>query len=525
MDLNFDARRLPRRPRAFAVLLMGVMLWGISGEIRSQPSVTVVRLTVQTQADAPVVRCTPPRSPAPRAPSSDPLEMPAEEEIREVLGATPPEPSAEPIGQERSGLPLARLQSGESLKVALWGDSHFAAGFFTEELVRLLGFSQGAVRTQFLPATLARSGVRLPVRTACASSEWQAEPAYYKAAAAQSPAPGLVSMVAAGGPRAELALDLRPAQGVASTARTVRLLYQAPEGARVSVEVDSMPGHHLSLEPQSGPAAIELAASSPISTVRLRLLQGGLRFQGVESLSDQEAPLQLDVFGYPGATAASWKSVNAEQLSAWFSRAPYDVVMLGFGTNEGADRRFDAQAYRAGLAAAIQKLKSVFPLASCVLIGPGDRGVLVRRSSKASVARASKAAKSGKGAKTAKPTRGKSNQSERRPVAARPNPALLTYSLVHSQIAKIQQEEASAAGCIAWNAFEAMGGPGSAYRWRLANPPLMASDLIHFTAQGYRRLSQLFVRDLGWVGGASSLEPAGQPREHPSERAASPGSP
>jgi lysophospholipase L1-like esterase len=47
----------------------------------------------------------------------------------------------------------------------------------------------------------------------------------------------------------------------------------------------------------------------------------------------------------------------------------------------------------------------------------------------------------------------------------------------------------------------AMGGAGAAYQWMLANPPLMARDLTHFTLPGYQRLAQELADALGWKSG------------------------
>jgi lysophospholipase L1-like esterase len=171
------------------------------------------------------------------------------------------------------------------------------------------------------------------------------------------------------------------------------------------------------------------------------------------------------VFGYPGATAAAWERADLDYLRAWFSADSYDLVVLEYGTNEGNASPFDPDAYRRHLGDAVRKLRSVFPSAACVLVGPGDRGVLVRRSARGRQARA----------------------------------ALLRYSGVHESIARIQQQVAAQAGCQSWSALDAMGGPGSAYAWAKQQPPLMAPDLIHFTVRGYQRLGQAFARSLGWT--------------------------
>jgi lysophospholipase L1-like esterase len=272
----------------------------------------------------------------------------------------------------------------------------------------------------------------------------------------------------------------------------------------VVVSVDDGAEQEVSLDAPAGPAALELVSAAPLSLLRLRLLEGSWRLHGLELRHDSAPALLLDVFGYPGATAASWKLAELDYFGAWFGARDYDLVMLEFGTNEGADARFDAAAYRQMLTAAVTNLRATFPAAACVLIGPGDRGVLVRRSSKAK-------RKNGKAPAVAKKSAQKKN--------ARPAPAvdvnaplpeaLLRFSRVHGQIARIQQEVAAGQGCLAWNAFEAMGGAGSAYRWAREKPPLMAADLTHFTIKGYQKLGEMFATNMGWS--AARIWPQGLP--------------
>ena len=75
----------------------------------------------------------------------------------------PPAPPPPPTG--RWLVPLA----GQPLRVALWGDSHLAAGFFSQELARVLGLTPEQVQAARWPATVGRAGVRLPLRKSCAS--------------------------------------------------------------------------------------------------------------------------------------------------------------------------------------------------------------------------------------------------------------------------------------------------------------------------------------------------------------------
>lgn len=425
------------------------------------PAITMVR--VQTQAQAPDITCNTvkPKPPADKAVDPDPPEMPDDLEVQRQLSAwahPPAQSSATP--EHGKWWPV---RSGEPLRVGFWGDSHLAAGFFTAEWARLSGLPADQIKSRFIPANMGRAGVRLPLRKSCVDTAWRYEPGHAVAAGASAPGPGLVNLFSqqAG---ARLGWDLRNAAGQADK-RQVRLLYQqTPSPIVLTLRVDGGPERVLNLQGPPGPAVLELVGDAPLSVVQVQLQEGALRLQGMEWPVPSNTRLQMDVFGYPGATVAGWKSVAGEELRAWWGSSPYDVVVLAFGTNEGNVQPFDAHAYGQLLKASVAAWRLQFPAAQCVLIAPGDRGILVRRSQKRSKA----------------------------------GPDLLRFTRVHEEIGRLQRQTAAANGCQFWSALEAMDGAGGAYRWVRQNPALMARDLIHFSVPGYQRLAQRFARDMGW---------------------------
>ena len=124
------------------------------------------------------------------------------------------------------------------------------------------------------------------------------------------------------------------------------------------------------------------------------------------------------------------------------------------------------------------------------MIGPGDRGVLVRKSSLRQSKKKSKAKAKAKA---------KKSKAALRPAAKRPpDSVLLQYSRVHQTINEIQTRVGEQWGCSSWSMQQAMGGQASSYIWAARTPALMAGDLIHFTPAGYRSLAQVFAKDFGW---------------------------
>lgn len=450
-------------PACLAAALLGMPLADAAAQA-ADPLATL-RVTLPAGGAVTDFQCKPrSRRAAPRAPEADPLEPPGDDDVAALLQ---PQASAGQIAPGLSLLPPV----GERLRVAVWGDSHMAAAFFTDELVRLAGLDPALARPSLLPATFGRAGVRLPLRRHCAEGEWRYESAHAAATAAASTGPAMTAMVASR-PGAAITLDLRTVRG--GEAGPLRLLYEA-DGAplRVALALDGGDATELDLQARPGPAVLEIASDAPVSQLRLRLVAGTLRLQGLALAPPSRALLQLDVFGYPGATAAGWTRLPADGLRPWLAPDAYDVVVMAYGTNEGNATPFDAAAYGQSVTAAVANLRAAFPAARCVLIGPGDRGVLMRRSQKA------------RGAAAA-----------RRAGPAVTPAALLRYTRVHESIASMQQQAAQAAGCAFWSPLQAMGGPGSAYRW--ARQGLMAPDLIHFTVAGYQQLARDFAAAAGW---------------------------
>jgi lysophospholipase L1-like esterase len=444
----------------------------------------------------------PRKGPAPSRPAlapAEPTEIPDEAEIEQAL-----KEASEPSGARLANPSQAgalRPEKTNHLRIAIWGDSHMAAAFFSDQMLRQLtgpaGPNANPFSSRFVHAGVGHGGVRALVRKTCMTGEWAREMAYAHGDAAAAPGPGMTSLVAKK-PGATLALDLRDAQGLARHTRLQLLHHGDPsDPIRLAISVDGEAETQLTLTPQAGPNALALSTDLPLSTLQIRVLEGSFRFQGIKlpesaTSTSNPAPLHLDLFAYPGATVAGWVRSDLAYLASWFTDQPYDLALIAFGTNEGNDPRFSETAYRDTLNKALGNFRQVFPQTQCVLIGPGDRGIRVAKS---------KTAKANKGtpkqAANKQDPKAKSSKNSK-PVKPNPSPSnLLKYSRIHAQIGQIQTELAAQHGCLAWSMQEAMGGIGSAYPWARKNPPLMAPDLIHFTPAGYRELANRFMADFG----------------------------
>lgn len=359
--------------------------------------------------------------------------------------------------------------------IGIWGDSHLAAGFLTDELVAALGLNKEDATPGFLPPTMGRGGVRLPIKKFCKSSGWRLANAYVARGKLQKFGPALTRLENIQDDTS-LWVDFRY-QNVQPALQQLTILFGnvREQPVVLEVKVDDSPSQQIELK--EGENRLHLYGKLPFSQLRLRVISGSLGIEGFAPVYVSHPHLKLDIFGIPGATAHSWQVIDPFYLRKRLNSDDYNIVILEYGTNEGADRNFDAEKYKAALAGSLQGMKAAFPNSQCLLIGPTDRGVLVKKQRQ-----------------SAKKKTGSKIGNNAEPVLRE---QILKYASIHARIAEIQKSLAQTNGCGFWDWQLAMGGPGSAYRWFFRNPPLMAKDLTHLTRMGYQKSARMFVSDMG----------------------------
>ena len=458
---------------ALSVVMLSSMT-AIAGESK--------RVSFTANPNAPELRCpaapvAPTPAPAPAAPDEDPEVVPSEEDLGDLAHPEPvPPPTLDPSLVAGFALRPAggRVQP---LRVAVWGDSHMASGVFSGELIRSLGTRGAEVETSYLPPTMGRSGVRLPLRKYCQATTWRLEPAYTSASRGLSKGPSLIDLRSTRRGAylwLDFRLDAQPSRVVG-----VRVMYlPTATASTLGITLDNGTEQRIPLVRSSnaaGPlrtADIEVVAreGAPLSTLKLRVVEGVAVLQGFMLTHREPRPITMDVFGLPSATVRGWAQIESGYMKDALRGSSYDAVILQYGTNEGNDSKFDVDRYSSGLAEALAGLRSVFPDAACLLIGPTDRGVRIRKPSARS----------------------------RRPPP--PPPDLLKFSRIHREITLAQAEVGKRYNCASWDWQAFMGGPASIYSWVLSTPPRAARDLTHLTPTGYRQSAAGLASALGWSG-------------------------
>ena len=338
-----------------------------------------------------------------------------------------------------------------------------------QQAIRAHGETVGA---RFLPPTMGRANVRLPTLHAyCIGPGWSTALSF-KEAQTQDVGPALASRVAAAGPQSYLWIDLRSAD-LKPQIKSVEIVYRASSAdAQIAVAVDDGPETIVALTPGVGSHLVESAGGQPISTLKLRVSRGSLALQGFRLNYEQPPLVTFDVFGLPSSTGRGWSNANPDAIKDALQGESYDGVVLEYGTNDGNELDFDKATYAAGFATSLTGMRAVFPHASCVLVGPPDRGILLPN----------------KGV----PPRGID---------------YLKYAKIHAQIAAAQAEVGAHFGCLPWDWQAFMGGPGGSYGWAHHVPVLMGGDLTHLTMDGYKRSGTALAVSLGWAGPDQSVYP------------------
>jgi lysophospholipase L1-like esterase len=405
-------------------------------------------------------------------PPSTPHPAPLNEQIptRDELGAMADFRPAQPPVLDLSKAPAFALQdAGASAprprRIAFWGDSHIAAGPFMGQLQGAIRDHSETVGTRFLPPTMGRANVRLPtLHGYCMGTGWSTALSY-KETDVQAVGPALANRIASAGSESYLWLDLRTSFRVANV-RDLEIVYRPAGDTEIAVSINDGPEQPVTLAPSAtrGSGFLMLNADGPIGTVKMRVTRGTLVLQGF-LLDYKDAPLvTFDVFGLPSSTARGWSNADPAAIASALHGETYDAIGLEYGTNEGSDLKFDRDKYAANLTRTLTNMRTVFPQASCVLVGPPDRGILVNR-------------------------HGRTGDLD-----------LLLYARIHQQIAQVQAQVGAQFNCVAWSWQDYMGGPGGNYGWAYNDPVLMGHDLTHMTMEGYRRTGQALAHSLGWVG-------------------------
>ena len=390
-----------------------------------------------------------------------------------------------PYGTPLSGFyrALIALQSGvrqDPVTILHLGDSHIASDSFSGDLrekfqARFGDAGRGMMMPGFpFPYYRAR-GV-----TFARKGKWTAANSFTK-----DPGPYGLSGVRVSARDTGARLSLTSAQGAFEWAE-VAFLTQAKGGAATV----SFGGAQQQVETGGATRNIQ----------RVRIARKGRRLEIKTKSAAPVSILSLSVgnnrpgiryvnFGIPGATADTPRRWDPAFVADDLARLKPDLIVLGYGTNEGFNDGLDPDAYAARVTELVKRLQGDAPKASFLVLGPPDGGRLPRFARKSA---------GDKGPKS--PCRALS-ETERRDYASlrkakssqlarwHPPPKL---SAVRASLRGVAERR----GAYFWDWSRVMNGPCGIHSWANADPPLAARDNVHLRSAGAKRSASALFDEL-----------------------------
>jgi lysophospholipase L1-like esterase len=352
-----------------------------------------------------------------------------------------------PAGLERFYAAMDAVEAGERtrpLVVLHLGDSHISNDGFTRGLRSRWadmfgdagrGLMPGVAFTYYKP-----DGFELSMSGKwTVASSLQADPGPYGLQGFRASAERPDAVFVARAERAFASVTLDVAGGPDTGAIALKIGDAAP--LRLATR-QAAPGFIRLTVPAANVQEIRL---SPAGTGPVHLLGWSVAY------ANEGGPgLRYDSYGIVAATAAVTQRWDADIVAAQLAALAPDLVILGYGTNEGFNNGLDMTAYKVlsgGLAA---RIRDAAPEASLVFLGPFDG------------ARRGEGASCGGG------------------WAAPPKLAA---------VRDVQRELAREKSGWFWDGAKPMGGRCGINEWALADPPLAYTDRVHIRPAGAARLS------------------------------------
>jgi len=217
------------------------------------------------------------------------------------------------------------------------------------------------------------------------------------------------------------------------------LLVDGKRQATVKTASDELgPGYHRFVLPE-GRHELELKLRG----------DGEVRMFGM-TIEREQPGVVVDTLGIGGTRASNMLRWDLDIWADNVAHREPDLVTFFYGTNEATDVDQPIGVYERDLRAVLDRLATVAPQASCLIMGPGDfprkheDGTWINRQR-------------------------------------------------IDDIIEVQRKVSADHGCGFWDTKAFMGGELSMPMWASAVPPMAKSDHIHFTKRGYVRIGMAVV--------------------------------
>lgn len=368
--------------------------------------------------------------------------------IAEQLG----KPSTEFLEQPGSLIPFFeqlyrqenQLSTGP-VRILQYGDSHTAADVWTAAIRTSLQARFGDGGSGFSHAGSPWRGYRRFDVSGRASARWQSAGLLGRASLRGDEFQGLSGVsVSTRFPKEWITLR--------ATCSSLEVFYlQQPRGGRILLYDNGELVAEHSTDGEYGPGILQV----PLSTAG----EHEFRIETVDAapvrlfgwVAENDSGVTYEPLGINGAQATIATNWNPELFAAYVARRDPALIVIAYGTNEAGHTIWNYESYYAEFDALLKRIRSASPTAAILVVGPPDRLTYSR----------------GRGWTRA--------------------PRL-------DLVIRAQRAAAQANRVAFWDTHARMGGENSMRKWVQAG--LAASDHVHFSSAGYRRLGEALYQDL-----------------------------
>jgi lysophospholipase L1-like esterase len=352
---------------------------------------------------------------------------------------------------------LAALRAGQitHLRILQIGDSHTAGDYMTGDLRDALQarYGNGGIGTR--AAGLPYIGVRQKDMTITQAGLWRYHNSLTDHAFTDYGISGFTAVSRSAG--ASLSLDVTDPRGFdkgfvdIATSRT---------GGYLQILVDGAVVKTLSTYGPDG-ILVHLAFKAPVSGAhRLTLVAQAAGIKILDWNTERNDPgVIFDSFGVVGATAGITADWNPDIIRHQLGYLRPALVIIAYGTNEGAEADFDSDAYAAVFGKLLYDIHHWSPASAVLIISPTD-GSRQTRDCLAS--------------------------------GALDCPWVTLPAL--KVVRRVQSQEAALHVAALWDAAGPELASGGMNGWAQMTPPLGRGDHLHFTAAGYAILADSLNR-------------------------------
>jgi lysophospholipase L1-like esterase len=274
-----------------------------------------------------------------------------------------------------------------------------------------------------------------------------------------------------------------------------------PLGGTLELEIDGQRLPAISTAAETGPQVARLSVPVPAGSHQAVLTA---RADGPTDLlawgsARQQPGVLLEAHGTVGATIKLVRRFDAATLAFELADRRPDLILLAFGTNEGFQDGWTAEAYGAEAAGALADLRRAAPGVDIAIIGPPDGNRLA--TSGCSPAATRQCLAPGQ----ALPPQPAVKAGARKPVAACRWAIPGNLAMVRQTLTGLAAREK----LFFWDWSQVMG-PCGANAWALQDPPLAGQDRVHYRPEGYARAAdalydQLMADFAAWKAKAGAV--------------------